>query len=267
MRIGGDVLVEWGGALRWLRTDASAGTPRCFRAAIGPATCTTYLLFGDEFDGPRRGRIYLIKQLLEGARVIARIRTHLDRCLTCRACETTCPWGARYGRLAVGRIGRRVLALGGRVQGKIAPEIERRRRESSTGWASATSRCRSPDAASHHLSARDAAPEHRRMVAGNRSRGRGGRHYSERVRGRGQGVRGAPGARSGVRGEGGARLSACAGPERGGGGRGLLRLRARTRARAESRSTPRTPCSTGRSRVASVPVRHWVQLMDPGEER
>ena len=84
-------------------------------------------------------------------------------------------------------------------------------------------------AASHHLSARDAAPEHRRMVAGNRSRGRGGRHYSERVRGRGQRVRGAPGARSGVRGEGGARLSACAGPERGGGGRGLLRPRARTR--------------------------------------
>ena len=79
MRIGGDVLVEWGGALRWLRTDASAGTPRCFRAAIGPATCTTYLLFGDEFDGPR-GRIYT-DQAASGGRASDRAHPNPSRSL------------------------------------------------------------------------------------------------------------------------------------------------------------------------------------------
>jgi glycolate oxidase iron-sulfur subunit len=55
-------------------------------------------LLGDELDGPR-GRIYLIKQVLEGAPATTSTRLHLDRCLTCRACETTCPSGVRYGEL------------------------------------------------------------------------------------------------------------------------------------------------------------------------
>ncbi len=62
------------------------------------ATCPTYQLLGDELDGPR-GRIYLIKQVLEGASATAKTQLHLDRCLTCRSCETTCPSGVRYGRL------------------------------------------------------------------------------------------------------------------------------------------------------------------------
>jgi glycolate oxidase iron-sulfur subunit len=67
------------------------------------ATCPTYQLLNDELDGPR-GRIYLIKQVLEGATPTARTQLHLDRCLTCRACETTCPTGVRYGRLVdIGR--------------------------------------------------------------------------------------------------------------------------------------------------------------------
>ena len=62
------------------------------------ATCPTYQILGDELDGPR-GRIYLIKQVLEGAAVTAKTQLHLDRCLTCRNCETTCPSGVQYGRL------------------------------------------------------------------------------------------------------------------------------------------------------------------------
>jgi glycolate oxidase iron-sulfur subunit len=62
------------------------------------ATCPTYLLLGDELDGPR-GRIYLMKQMLEGAPVTRLTRDHLDRCLSCRNCETTCPSGVQYGRL------------------------------------------------------------------------------------------------------------------------------------------------------------------------
>src|SRR6185503_6358360 len=62
------------------------------------ATCPTYQLLGDELDGPR-GRIYLIKQALEGQPVTAWSQLHLDRCLTCRACETTCPSGVHYSRL------------------------------------------------------------------------------------------------------------------------------------------------------------------------
>ena len=63
-------------------------------------------MLGDELDGPR-GRIYLIKQVLEGAMPTASTRLHLDRCLTCRACETTCPSGVQYGRLA--DIGRKLV--------------------------------------------------------------------------------------------------------------------------------------------------------------
>ena len=62
------------------------------------ATCPTYQLLGDELDGPR-GRIYLMKQALEGGEVTHKTQLHLDRCLTCRSCETTCPSGVQYGRL------------------------------------------------------------------------------------------------------------------------------------------------------------------------
>ena len=75
----------------------------CVHCGFCTATCPTYQLLGDELDGPR-GRIYLMKQLLEGGQVTAKTQTHLDRCLTCRACETTCPSGVRYGRLVdIGR--------------------------------------------------------------------------------------------------------------------------------------------------------------------
>ncbi len=70
----------------------------CVHCGFCTATCPTYQLLGDELDGPR-GRIYLIKQVVEGAAVGSRTQLHLDRCLTCRACETTCPSGVRYGRL------------------------------------------------------------------------------------------------------------------------------------------------------------------------
>jgi glycolate oxidase iron-sulfur subunit len=62
------------------------------------ATCPTYQLLGDELDGPR-GRIYLMKQVLEGKEVTRKTQLHLDRCLTCRNCESTCPSGVQYGRL------------------------------------------------------------------------------------------------------------------------------------------------------------------------
>jgi glycolate oxidase iron-sulfur subunit len=78
----------------------------CVHCGFCTATCPTYQLLGDELDGPR-GRIYLIKQVLEGAPATEQTRTHLDRCLTCRSCETTCPSGVRYGRLA--DIGRHVV--------------------------------------------------------------------------------------------------------------------------------------------------------------
>ncbi|TXF11467.1 glycolate oxidase subunit GlcF [Pelomicrobium methylotrophicum] len=78
----------------------------CVHCGFCTATCPTYQLLGDELDGPR-GRIYLIKQVLEGAPATKKIQLHLDRCLTCRACETTCPSGVKYGRLA--DIGRAVV--------------------------------------------------------------------------------------------------------------------------------------------------------------
>jgi len=70
----------------------------CVHCGFCTATCPTYQLMGDELDGPR-GRIYLIKQILEGNKVSEKTQTHLDRCLTCRSCETTCPSGVQYGRL------------------------------------------------------------------------------------------------------------------------------------------------------------------------
>ncbi|MFN0040558.1 MAG: glycolate oxidase subunit GlcF [Burkholderiales bacterium] len=75
----------------------------CVHCGFCTATCPTYQLLGDELDSPR-GRIYLIKEMLEGNAVTARTQLHLDRCLTCRACETTCPSGVQYGRLVdIGR--------------------------------------------------------------------------------------------------------------------------------------------------------------------
>ena len=70
----------------------------CVHCGFCLATCPTYQLLGNELDSPR-GRIYLVKQMLEGGPVTAKTLLHLDRCLTCRACETTCPSGVQYGKL------------------------------------------------------------------------------------------------------------------------------------------------------------------------
>jgi glycolate oxidase iron-sulfur subunit len=78
--------------------EAEAILRTCVHCGFCNATCPTYQILGDERDGPR-GRIYLIKQVLEGAAASEETRQHLDRCLTCRACETTCPSGVSYGRL------------------------------------------------------------------------------------------------------------------------------------------------------------------------
>jgi len=83
--------------------EADAILRKCVHCGFCNATCPTYQLLGDELDGPR-GRIYLIKQVLEGAAPTGKTQLHLDRCLTCRACETTCPSGVEYGRLVdIGR--------------------------------------------------------------------------------------------------------------------------------------------------------------------
>lgn len=71
---------------------------KCVHCGFCLATCPTYNLLGDELDSPR-GRIYLIKQVVEGQQPSSATRTHLDRCLTCRNCETTCPSGVEYGHL------------------------------------------------------------------------------------------------------------------------------------------------------------------------
>jgi len=86
--------------------EADAILRKCVHCGFCTATCPTYLLLGDENDGPR-GRIYLMKQALEGHEITDKTRLHLDRCLTCRACETTCPSGVQYGRLL--DIGRRLV--------------------------------------------------------------------------------------------------------------------------------------------------------------
>ncbi len=75
----------------------------CVHCGFCNATCPTYQILGDELDGPR-GRIYLIKQMLEGGQVGRSTQVHLDRCLTCLNCETTCPSGVEYGKLvSIGR--------------------------------------------------------------------------------------------------------------------------------------------------------------------
>lgn len=87
--------------------EADAILRKCVHCGFCNATCPTYQLLGNELDGPR-GRIYLIKQMLEGNPVTPATQLHLDRCLTCRACETTCPSGVQYGRLI--DIGRQHIA-------------------------------------------------------------------------------------------------------------------------------------------------------------
>ncbi len=86
--------------------DAEAILRKCVHCGFCTATCPTYQLLGDELDGPR-GRIYLIKQVLEGATPTRKTQQHLDRCLTCRNCETTCPSGVQYGHLV--DIGRKLV--------------------------------------------------------------------------------------------------------------------------------------------------------------
>ena len=96
---------------------AEAILRKCVHCGFCTATCPTYQLLGDELDGPR-GRIYLMKQVLEGGPVSRSTQQHLDRCLTCRNCETTCPSGVQYGQLV--DIGRHIVEA--RVQ---RPKLER----------------------------------------------------------------------------------------------------------------------------------------------
>src|SRR5450755_4534965 len=86
--------------------EADAILRACVHCGFCTATCPTYQLLGDELDGPR-GRIYLIKQMLEGAAVTRSTQQHLDRCLTCLNCQTTCPSGVEYGHLV--DIGRKLV--------------------------------------------------------------------------------------------------------------------------------------------------------------
>ena len=86
--------------------EAEAILRKCVHCGFCTATCPTYQLLGDELDGPR-GRIYLIKQVLEGHAPTPKTQLHLDRCLTCRNCETTCPSGVQYGYLI--DIGRKLV--------------------------------------------------------------------------------------------------------------------------------------------------------------
>lgn len=101
--------------------EADAILRACVHCGFCTATCPTYQILGDELDGPR-GRIYLIKQVLEGVEPTVKTQQHLDRCLTCRSCESTCPSGVEYGRLV--DIGRSVVE---RKVGRTARESLQRR--------------------------------------------------------------------------------------------------------------------------------------------
>ena len=102
--------------------EAEAILRKCVHCGFCTATCPTYQLLGDELDGPR-GRIYLIKQVLEGHTPTRSTQLHLDRCLTCRNCETTCPSGVQYGHLV--DIGRKI----------VDAQVPRPLAERATRWA------------------------------------------------------------------------------------------------------------------------------------
>lgn len=102
--------------------EAEAILRKCVHCGFCTATCPTYQELGDELDGPR-GRIYLIKQVLEGQAPTRATQQHLDRCLTCRNCESTCPSGVDYGRLV--DIGRQV----------VDAQVQRPAGERFTRWA------------------------------------------------------------------------------------------------------------------------------------
>ncbi len=93
----------------------------CVHCGFCNATCPTYQLLGDELDGPR-GRIYLMKQVLEGEQPTRKTQIHLDRCLTCMNCETTCPSGVAYGKLV--DIGRELVEE--RVKRNLFERLQRR---------------------------------------------------------------------------------------------------------------------------------------------
>ena len=101
--------------------EAEAILRKCVHCGFCTATCPTYQLLGDELDGPR-GRIYLIKQVLEGKAPTRSTQLHLDRCLTCRNCESTCPSGVQYGHLV--DIGRKI----------VDEKVPRPAMESATRW-------------------------------------------------------------------------------------------------------------------------------------
>lgn len=101
----------------------------CVHCGFCTATCPTYQLLGDELDGPR-GRIYQIKQVLEGAAPTPTLQRHLDRCLTCRSCETTCPSGVNYHQL---------LDIGREQVERLQPRpLHQRLQRKAMGWAFAT---------------------------------------------------------------------------------------------------------------------------------
>src|SRR5579863_2617121 len=101
--------------------EADAILRKCVHCGFCTATCPTYQLLGDELDGPR-GRIYLMKQMFEGAPVSRSTQLHLDRCLTCRNCESTCPSGVQYGKLV--EIGRKVVEQ--KVERPLRQRLQRR---------------------------------------------------------------------------------------------------------------------------------------------
>ncbi len=114
-----DIAPEFAGTADGMEADAILR--KCVHCGFCTATCPTYQLLGDELDGPR-GRIYLIKQVLEGQTPTRSTQLHLDRCLTCRNCETTCPSGVQYGHL---------IEI---VRPIVDAQVERPAREKAVRW-------------------------------------------------------------------------------------------------------------------------------------